>query len=63
MKSKKKLIYKLHENMQDNPFKPVAEISFRNAGVHSCDFNKLRSIRAMSLNMNSNTMSEKANEK
>lgn len=50
MRSKKKLIYKLHENMQQNPFKPIQEISFRNTGVRVYDFNKIKSIRAMSLN-------------
>ncbi len=49
MKSKKKLIYKLHENLQENPFKPLQETSFRNVGVKSYDFNKMKSIRAISL--------------
>lgn len=49
MKSKKKLIYKLHENLQENPFKPLQETSFRNVGVKSYDFNRMKSIRAISL--------------
>ena len=49
MKSKKKLIYKLNENINENPFKPLESVSFRNAGVASYDFNKLKSIRAISL--------------
>ena len=49
MKSKKKLIYKLQENIQSNPFKYVSQQSMRNTGVKSYDFNKLRATRAISL--------------
>ena len=51
MKAKKKKIYADNQNIFSNPFKYIPEISMRNMGVKTYDFNKLKSTRSISLNL------------